>query len=134
MNEATPSEKERARRGLFVFFTALILGSVFLEWKIIQTGESIGKTPWLILALMYTPALASIIARLALREGFADVSFLLGGREGRRAILLAWIYPIVVGLLAYGTAWATGLAEFQRPLPAQSHLYTDSAAMNLMTS
>jgi membrane protease YdiL (CAAX protease family) len=107
---------------------------MFLEWKIVQTGESIGKTPWLILALMYTPAVASIIARLAFREGFGDVSFLLGGREGRRAILLAWIYPIVVGLLAYGTAWATGLAKFQPPLPPQSHLYTDSAATNLMTS
>ena len=75
MNEAMLSEKENARRGLAVYFTALILGSVLFEWKILQTGESIEKEPWLVLALMYTPAMASIVARLALREGFGDVSF-----------------------------------------------------------
>src|SRR5262245_45184574 len=128
------SETKNARRGLTIYFTVLILGSIFLEWKIIQTGESIEKTPWLILALMYTPAVASIVARLALRDGFEDVSFHFGAREGVRMIVLAWVYPMVVGLVAYGTAWATGLAAFQPPLPAQSHLYSSSAETNLMTS
>jgi uncharacterized protein len=126
--------KKSARRGLSIYFPALILGSIFFEWKIIQTGDSIDKNPLLILALMYMPAVASIIARLALREGFGDVCFRFGGREGGRAILLAWTYPMVVGFVAYGTAWAVGVAEFQPPLPAQSHLYSSSAAANLMTS
>lgn len=134
MNEALVSEKERARRGLAVYFTALILGSIFFEWKVVQTGESIEKEPWLIFALMYMPAMASTIARLAFREGFGDVSFRLGGHEGRRTVLLAWAYPMVVGCLAYGVAWATGLGKFQPPLPAQSHLYTASAAENLLRS
>src|SRR5215471_10816068 len=47
---------------------------------------------------------------------------------------LAWAYPVAVGFLAYGTAWATGLAKFQPPLPPESHLYTNSAAANLLTS
>jgi len=128
------SETKNARRGLSIYFTVLILSSIFLEWKIIQTGESIGRTPWLILALMYTPAVASIVARLALREGFEDVSFHFGGREGGRMIVLAWVYPMVVGLVAYGTAWAVGLAAFQPPLPPQSHLYSGLAAANLITS
>jgi membrane protease YdiL (CAAX protease family) len=134
MTSSSSKDTQNARRGLFVYFTALILGSIFFEWKILRTGESIEQTPGLILALMYTPAAASIIARLALREGFRDVCFRFGGREGARSIVLAWIYPLLVGLVAYGTAWATGLATFQPPLPAQSHLYTSSAARNLVTS
>src|SRR5438045_4514888 len=131
-NEAMLSEKENARRGLAVYFTALILGSVLFEWKILQTGESIEKESWLILALMYTPAMASIVARLALREGVGDVSFRFGGHEGRRATLLAWVYPMVLGFLAYGTAWRTGLANFQLPLRAQSPLYAAPAATTLL--
>jgi membrane protease YdiL (CAAX protease family) len=60
-------------------------------------------------ALMWTPAAASVVARLALREGFADVSFRLGGRLGWKAIRLALIFPIAIGLIAYGIAWTSGL-------------------------
>jgi membrane protease YdiL (CAAX protease family) len=63
-------------------------------------------------ALMWTPAAASAVARLALREGFADVSFRLGGRRGWTTIGLALIFPIVLGLICYGIAWTTGLVQF----------------------
>jgi membrane protease YdiL (CAAX protease family) len=117
-----------------IYFAALIMGSAVLQSKILQTGESIEKVPGLILALMYVPAVASIVARLVLKEGFVDISLRWGGPEGSRAAFLAWVYPMVVGFVAYGIAWATGLAEFQRPLPPRSHLYTDSAMANLMAS
>jgi membrane protease YdiL (CAAX protease family) len=134
MNEAIASEERSARRGLAVYFSALILGSAFFEWRILQTGEVIAKNPSLVLGLMYMPALASIIARLANRERFTDVSFRFGGSEGVRTTLLAWIYPMLVGFLAYGIAWATGLAQFQRPLTEQSHLYNGSPTQNLLSS
>jgi membrane protease YdiL (CAAX protease family) len=52
-----------------------------------------------------------------LREGFSDVSFRVGGRRGSKAIGLALILPIIVGLIAYGFAWATGLVQFgARPI------------------
>src|SRR5262249_55791514 len=63
-------------------------------------------------ALMWTPAVASVVARLVLGEGFADVSFRLGGRWGWKAIGRALIFPIVIGLIAYGIAWMTGLVRF----------------------
>jgi CAAX protease family protein len=134
MDPAHLSEAQKARRGLAIYFTVLILGSGLLEWKILQRGESIDKLPLLILALMYVPAAASIVARLGLREGISDVSFGFGARDGLRALLLAWIYPIVVGTLAYGAAWITGLAKFQPPLPPASHLYSSSPGINLVTS
>jgi membrane protease YdiL (CAAX protease family) len=76
-----------------------------------------GSLSW-VLALMWTPAAASVVARLVLREGFADVSFRLGGRRGRNAIGLALIFPIIVGLIAYGIAWTMGLVQFS-PKPIQ---------------
>jgi len=70
-----------------------------------------GNVLW-IFVLMCVPALASVVARLTLREGFADVSFRLGGRQGWRAIGIGFILPSVIGILAYGTAWSLGLAQF----------------------
>jgi len=66
---------------------------------------------------MFAPAAASVVARLVLREGFADVSFRFGGRRSWKMILLALVFPIIIGLVAYGVAWATGLAQFD-PQPS----------------
>jgi hypothetical protein len=61
---------------------------------------------------MWTPAAASVVARLWLHEGFGDVSFRVGGRRGWKAIGMALVFPIIIGLVAYGIAWATGLVQF----------------------
>ena len=57
-------------------------------------------SPLWISGRMFAPAAASVVARLALREGFADVSFRFGGRRTWKMILLAVIFPIVIGLVA----------------------------------
>jgi membrane protease YdiL (CAAX protease family) len=62
---------------------------------------------------MWSPALASVIARLVLREGFSDVSFRFGGLRTLVWYALGLGVPLAVGLLAYGSAWLTGLVEFQ---------------------
>jgi hypothetical protein len=97
----------RARRGLAIYFALLVPLSAVFQVLISSTGNS--SWFW---ALMWTPAVASVVARLVLREGFADVSFRLGGRRGWKAIGLALIFPIVIGLIAYGIAWVTGLVRF----------------------
>src|SRR5438067_13638097 len=61
---------------------------------------------------MLVPPLSAVVARVALREGFADVSFRLGGRRGLLAILVTPLLPIGGGLIAYGSAWTSGLAQF----------------------
>jgi membrane protease YdiL (CAAX protease family) len=103
--------RRRARRGLAVYFAVLVpLSAVF------QALMIAGSLSW-VWALMWAPAAASVVARLLLREGFADVSFRLGGRRGWKALGLALIFPIVLGLIAYGIAWTTGLVQFSpRPL------------------
>jgi len=66
---------------------------------------------------MFGPAVASVVARLVLREIFADVSFRFGGRRTWNSIGLALVFPIAVGLIAYGIAWTTGLAQFDPQPP-----------------
>ena len=132
MSTAPPEIGQKARRGLGVYFAVLILGSAFLEWRILQTRELIGKHPGLILMLMYTPTVASVIARLALREGFKDVSFRFGGRLGAKAALLAWVYPLWVGFIAYGIAWTARLAQFQAPIPQASRFFAANPTGNFL--
>jgi membrane protease YdiL (CAAX protease family) len=57
------------------------------------------------------------VARLVLREGFADVSFRLSWASGKRALLLAWLFPVGVCVVAYGLTWGAGLAEVNLPSP-----------------
>jgi membrane protease YdiL (CAAX protease family) len=120
---ANPADecRTRARRGLAIYFALLIPLSALFETLMIVSDLS-----WF-WALMWAPAVASIVARLALREGFSDVSFRIGGRKGWKAIGFALIFPIVVGLIAYGIAWTTGLVQFSpKPISLAAPLIGDS--------
>jgi uncharacterized protein len=106
----SPERAKQARRGLLVYFALLIPLSSICDVFASTTSNGL----W-ILGLMCMPAVSSIIARLALREGVADVSFRLGGRRGLTALLVALLLPTGIGLLAYGTGWLTGLTPFTAP-------------------
>jgi hypothetical protein len=84
---AVPSaDRKRARRGLAIFCALVaVFNAVFITLLTVT-----GDLRW-ILALMWSVALSSVITRLVQREGFADVSFRLGGRRS--------LYWYVVGLL-----------------------------------
>ncbi len=101
-----------ARKGLYIYFSVLIAGSAVLEWLLIRAGDSIRNHVPLVLLLMWTPAIASFIARIALREGFRDVSFRFGGKQTIQSSMVGWLFPLTVGTIAYGFAWSTGLASF----------------------
>ena len=125
---AESDTRRRARRGLAVYFAVLVPLSAVFEALVIITGDF----SW-IWALMWTPAAASVVARLILREGFADVSFRLGGRRGWKALGLALIFPIVLGLIAYGIAWTTGLVQFSpRPIGLAAPYVADTTSPALV--
>jgi len=109
---ANADTQRQARRGLTIYLAVVVVLSAMFDAIIITTGNF----SW-VFALMWSPALASVVARLVLREGFADVSFRFGGRRTLKVILLALVFPIVIGLVAYGIAWATGPARFDPPQP-----------------
>lgn len=97
----------RARRGLAIYFGVVALLSAVFQVSFIVTRN----WAWII-PLMWSPAGASVVARLVLREGFADVSFRVGGRRGWQAIAVAVVFPVIMGLFVYSIAWKTGLARF----------------------
>ena len=103
--------QRRARRGLGIYIAIVVLLSAGIEGFIIRNPHLDG----LIAGLMLVPTLASVVARLVLREGFSDVSFRFGGRRGWSAILQALIFPVVIGLVAYSIAWTTGLVRLDLP-------------------
>ena len=126
--------RARAKRGLAVYFGGVVVGSSLCEGYLLETGDPITAHPLVVLALMWTPAAASMLARLVLREGFADVSFLLRGAHGRRMLALAWLYPLVVAAVAYGVAWSTGLAAFAPPPMASLGLVSAAPGVKLAAS
>jgi membrane protease YdiL (CAAX protease family) len=110
-----PTPPAQARRGLLIFFPVLIAGTAYFEHRILSLGGDIGHHIMLIVALMWWVTVASIVARVANRESPRDISFRWGGSAGTRAVLVATVLPLVVGLVAYGISWSTGLAHFTTP-------------------
>src|SRR5262245_1376247 len=101
-----------ARRGL-----ALFLALVTFLTAATALGRHLPHPhqAWWTLLLMWCPGVSSIICRLVLREGFGDVSWRLGKVQGTKALAISYVVPLSIGLLAYGLAWATGLARFTGP-------------------
>jgi uncharacterized protein len=116
------SFRQQARKGLIIYLLVVIAGSAPLQWGYVYakaTGNRRIGVP-IVLALMWMPAIASLVTRAILREGIRDVSFRWGGWNGTRSLIVAWLMPLGVGFLAYGIAWSTGLAAFKThppPLP-----------------
>src|SRR5919202_970234 len=111
LSVAEADTQQKARRGLAIYLVAVVLITGTFDVLILTIN------PLWIFGRMFSPAVASVLARLVLREGFADVSFRLGGRRTWRTMALALILPIVIGTIAYGLAWTTGLAQFD-PQPS----------------
>jgi CAAX protease family protein len=104
---------QSARQGLLVFFILLVPLSLFGYWFNINHNDLPLNFP--ILPLMFAPGVASLLTRLVRREGFADVSFRRRNMRLGNTLLFAYGFPIVVGVVAYGFAFLTGLAKFEPP-------------------
>lgn len=106
----------QARRGLGVFLVSLVtltFGSIWIFRRLPSFHfTDIGYYLVMMTCLSYSPALASLIARVCLREGVRDVSFRLG-EWGWSAMVIGWLWPVVCGGVVFGGAWALGIARFQ---------------------
>ncbi len=103
----------RARRGLAMYLGATFAISLAIQASIYLAGGPITDHTWSVVALMWTPGLVSLAVRAVRREGLADISLRLG--KNKRAYLVAWLFPLVVGGAAYGAAWLSGLETFEAP-------------------
>jgi membrane protease YdiL (CAAX protease family) len=119
--ELTPA----AARIEAALYTALVFFlSLGFYVPLVISGKPVAEQPLAAMLLMWTPALAAAataaIRRRPVRWG------LLGLGRGRatgasrrlrtlRSVGVAVVFPVVVGAIAYGIAWTTGLAEFVPP-------------------
>ncbi len=62
-----------------IYFAIVVVLSALFEGMVISRPDIDGP---FIAGLMWVPAIASVVARLVLREGFSDVSFRFGGIAG----------------------------------------------------
>jgi CAAX protease family protein len=107
---------QQARRGILVFIVALTgttIGSIWLRERVTSPALASVAFPMLMTTLLsYSPAIASLIARMSLGESLKDVSFRLRGDWTAKAMLIAWLWPAFCGLGTFGVAWAAGLTRF----------------------
>jgi membrane protease YdiL (CAAX protease family) len=107
---AMTSDRTTARRGLLIFLPLVAVLDVLFVAVIVTTGN-----PLWIYALMWSVAATSVLCRVVLRDGFGDVSFRFGGRRSLAFVVAGAAFPVIVGFVAFGTGWATGLATFTAP-------------------
>ena len=100
----------RARRDVVVFVVVVAAVVPVLDGFLIFSGSATTGLAFVVLAMMWTPGLVAIVLRLLGREGFADVSFRPFVGRGWRWYVLAWLLPLLVGGIAYGIGWFSGLA------------------------
>jgi uncharacterized protein len=124
--ELTPGAAriEAALYTVLVFF--LSLG---LYVPLVISGKPVAEQPLAAMSLMWTPALAAAATAAIRRRPVRWVLLGLGGGRATGAprrlrslgvVGVAVVFPVVVGAIAYGIAWTTGLAEFVPPVGAAS--------------
>lgn len=107
-----------------MYLTLVGVPSALVEGRLVTLGGSIEQHVGWVVLLMWLPALASVVTRLVLHEGFTDISLRWGGVRGFKGAAIGIAYPLLVGALAYGAAWSAGLAGFAPPavhLPGLAH-------------
>jgi membrane protease YdiL (CAAX protease family) len=102
--ECQRKQTDRSRQALVLFLALVLLFSLPLEILNIINDDALSM-----FLLMWTPGVCAIGLRFIRKEGFADVSFHLRDKRIVRAIVIAALTPLVIGLIAYGLAWGLKL-------------------------
>ncbi len=94
-------------------YLVLVFGLSSIFWYIIaakpQFAIETGILRNSMFLLMWCPAVAAIVTRLAFQGNLEGFGFKIGEL---RWWLLAIVIPIAVGLVMFGTAWVSGIAPF----------------------
>lgn len=95
-----------------VFFLVLAFALSAVGWVFVTRATSAGDHTGLLFFTVFTmwcPGLAGIITRFYFQKNLRGFGFCIGDYRWQ---ILALGLPIVVGLLMFGTAWISGIAEF----------------------
>jgi uncharacterized protein len=106
MNEKQLQTSARQRVIYYpILLLSLTLGAAFLASR--MKGSPVAS-----LVMMWTPALAAILASLATRRSFKEMGWSL---RPVKWLAAGWIIPILYGFAAYVPVWLTGLGDVPNP-------------------
>jgi len=105
-----PPELTSKKKVVFFLVLAFALSAIgwFFVTKNTSAGDAFGALVFTVFT-MWCPGLAGIITRLYFQKNLRGFGFCIGDYRWQ---LLALGLPIVVGLLMFGAAWVSGIAEF----------------------
>jgi membrane protease YdiL (CAAX protease family) len=104
------AEVDRARTEALLFLAITFTLTAPLHLLMIKAGGIEASGALLVFALMWCPGVAAVATRLVLYRSLRG----LGWGWGRpRYPALAYVLPLVAGLVAYSFAWATGLGALR---------------------
>jgi membrane protease YdiL (CAAX protease family) len=111
-----------ARGGLATYLLLVAVLTAPLHVGLIRTGalDADGSGLIWLAPLMLVPTVASVVVRILLRDGFADLSRHEGSAGARRAHRWAVLMPFAVGLVAYPSAAAVGVVGLALPVPVSA--------------
>ena len=98
--------KSEISKQVITFFTILIIitTGIFI-WMFLGAKENMIA----ILLMMYTPGISAILTSIILKDKISNY----GWKPGKIKFLgYAYIFPLIVSIVAYGLVWLSGLAEF----------------------
>lgn len=95
---------EKTKSEIVIFFILLFIISGFSYFLLFKTESAKPEDSLASLLLVYSPFLAAIITRLIIDQNIKK----LGWKFGKaKYLLLAFIIPIIYGIIIYGFAWLT---------------------------
>lgn len=110
-----PRNRAGYAKPLFVFLVVVAGLSAIFETMLIVGGSIHGASSMLALLLMWSPALAAVVAAPYTVAGFRG----LGLRPGPvRYLAVGYLIPVAYAIIAYNVVWAAGLGRFVGDWPA----------------
>jgi len=99
-------ERKEVIKQIITFFTiTIIITTGIFIWMFLGAKDSMVA----VLLMMYTPGISAILTSIILKDKISNY----GWKPGKIKFLgYAYIFPLIVSLIAYGFVWLTGIADF----------------------
>jgi len=101
-------QKNQTLKQVLTFFIIVSVLTAVVFFLMFRDGAGHMNPVWTAL-MMWMPAVAAIITSLTYKEKFQNFGWKLGKAK---YLGYAYFFPILIGLIAYGSAWIFGITEF----------------------
>jgi uncharacterized protein len=104
----TSTIRQLAYRRVILFLVLLFILTMAATWL----AARMPGTPLSSLLMMWTPAIAALLAAAVTRRSFKEMGWKL---RPVKWLAIGWLIPVAYGLIAYSLLWITGLGGVPNP-------------------